>query len=929
MKKLDQLASVGQSIWLDYIRRAFLTSGELQSLIDEGVRGVTSNPAIFEKAIAGSADYDADLHHLVAAGLSTEEIYEHLALDDIRQAADLLLPVYARTQGLDGYVSLEVSPKLAHDSAGTIAEAKRLHGALARPNVMIKVPATPAGIPAVKALTAAGISVNVTLIFSVQQYEAVARAYLAGLEQLHASGGDLSRVASVASFFVSRVDSAVDQELVKRRQQHLVGAAAIANAKVAYASFRAIFSGARWQQLAEHGARVQRPLWASTGVKNPAFPDTLYMTELIGSSTVNTVPPATLNAFLDHGEVRATLAESVDAAQRHLDHLVTLGINLDAIAERLLQEGLAAFVKAFEDLMASIAVKRDCLMADLKSMNYEVHGQQGRIDDALAVVRRDNIMARIWAHDHTVWAPSPDEIANRLGWLHSPEVMAEQIWRLQELRAEVRSEGFNQVVLLGMGGSSLAPEVLRKIFGVRTGALDLTILDSTDPGAVLALTERLDLARTLFIVATKSGGTVETFSFFKHFYNLVAAAVGEERAGDHFVAITDPDSGLADSAANYRFRATFLNDANIGGRYSALSYFGLVPAALTGIDLMPLLKSAQTAACNSEGCNCPVMGDNLAARLGVIMGELAKAGRDKLTLVTSPTLASFGDWVEQLIAESTGKAGAGIVPVVGEPVGKPDQYGADRLFVYLRLDEDPENQSLDAAVDALAEAGHPVVRLRLATLNDLGGQFFLWEMATAVAGYRLGINPFDQPDVEAAKQLARQLVAAYAENGALPEGNAAPLSTRTLEDFLAQADQGDPVTGRGRSYVAIHAYVQPTAATDRALRDLRTMLRDATGLATTVGYGPRFLHSTGQLHKGDGGQGIFIQLTADPVRDVAIPLEAGSATSDLTFGVLIAAQALGDAAALRQAGRRVIRFDLGRDVPGGLRTLSTSLAQPV
>lgn len=745
---------------------------------------------------------------------------------------------------------------------------------------------------------------------------------------MHASGGNLSRVASVASFFVSRVDSAVDQELVKRRQQHLVGTAAIANAKVAYARFRTIFSGARWQQLAEQGARVQRPLWASTGVKNPAFPDTLYMSELIGPDTVNTTPPATLNAFLDHGEVRATLAEHVDAAQRHLDHLSILGVNLDAIAERLLQEGLAAFIKAFEDLMVSIAVKRDCLLADLKSMSYAVHDLQGRIDEALAVVRRDNIMARIWAHDHTVWAPAPDEIANRLGWLHSPEVMAEQIWRLQELRAEVRSEGFNQVVLLGMGGSSLAPEVLRRIFGVRTGALDLTILDSTDPGAVLALTDRLDLAHTLFVVATKSGGTVETISFFKYFYNLVAATVGAARAGDHFVAITDPGSGLADIAAKYRFRTTFLNDPNIGGRYAALSYVGLVPAALTGIDLMPLLKSAQTAACNSEGCNCSVMGDNLAAHLGVIMGELASAGRDKLTLITSPTLVSFGDWVEQLIAESTGKAGVGILPIVGEPVGKPHHYGADRLFVYLRLDTDPENQPLDAAVDALVEAGRPVVRLRLATLNDLGGQFFLWEMATAVAGYRLGINPFDQPNVEAAKQLAHQLVAAYAESGVLPEGSAAPLSMQTIEDFLAQADKGDPATGKGRSYVAIHAYVQPTAATDRALRELRTMLRDATGLATTVGYGPRFLHSTGQLHKGDGGHGLFIQLTADPIRDVAIPMEAGSAASDLTFGVLIAAQALGDAAALRQAGRRVIRFDLGQDVLGELRTLSMSLAQP-
>jgi len=362
MTKLHTLADLGQSIWYDYIRRAFITSGELQSLVDQGVRGVTSNPSIFEKAIAGSADYDADLRPLVDAGKSVDEIYEALVLEDIQAAADILRPVFDGSNGADGFVSLEVSPTLAHDTPHTISEARRLHAALSRPNVMIKVPATAEGIPAITALIGDGISVNVTLIFSASQYEAVAEAYLAGLEQLAAKGGDLSRVASVASFFVSRVDSAVDAALEKIGEQALQGKIAIANAKAAYARFRALFSGERWARLAAQGARVQRPLWASTGTKNPSYPDTLYVDALIGPDTVNTVPPATLQAFLDHGRVALTMEQGLAEALTQLARLTALGIDLDAIARKLLDDGVGVFVKAFETLMASIAAKREKLL---------------------------------------------------------------------------------------------------------------------------------------------------------------------------------------------------------------------------------------------------------------------------------------------------------------------------------------------------------------------------------------------------------------------------------------------------------------------------------------------------------------------------------------------------------------------------------------
>jgi transaldolase len=362
MTKLHKLAELGQAIWLDYISRSFITCGELQELVDQGLRGVTSNPSIFEKAIAGSADYDEDLNRLVRAGRSVAEIYEDLAMADIRSAADILRSVYEKSKGADGFVSLEVNPALAHDTEATIAEARRLFASLERPNVMIKVPATPAGIPAVESLIGEGININVTLIFSLEQYENVAAAYIAGLEKLALSGGDLGKVASVASFFISRVDTAVDKALEEIGNAGIQGKIAIGNAKIAYSRFRQIFSSERWQKLAAQTAWVQRPLWASTSSKNPAYPDTLYVDNLIGPDTVNTLPPATLDNFLDHGTVAATVETDVDGARNRMAELTELGIDLDAITNKVLDEGVAAFAKSFEGLIASIAAKRRRLL---------------------------------------------------------------------------------------------------------------------------------------------------------------------------------------------------------------------------------------------------------------------------------------------------------------------------------------------------------------------------------------------------------------------------------------------------------------------------------------------------------------------------------------------------------------------------------------
>ncbi len=555
---------------------------------------------------------------------------------------------------------------------------------------------------------------------------------------------------------------------------------------------------------------------------------------------------------------------------------------------------------------------------------FQAHlGQyQSTIEAAHADLIAEKILPRIWQHDHTVWKPEPTEIANRLGWLDSPEVMPAALPEINALVAEVRAAGYTHALLLGMGGSSLAPEVLRFTFGVQPGYLELAVLDSTHPSAVLQHARRLDFNKTLFIVSTKSGGTVETFSFFKYFYNDVVRAVGKERAGEHFIAITDPGSGLADTAAAYKFRKTFLNDPNIGGRYSALSYFGLVPAALLGVDISKLLERARLLANNRSD-------NNSGLWLGALMGELAVAGLDKVTLFASPAIASFGAWAEQLIAESTGKEGVGILPVAGEEPGAPSVYANDRVFVYLRLRED---HGYDDKLKALAEAGHPVVQIDLQDTYDLGAEFFRWELATIIAGRRLGINPFDQPNVESAKVLARKMVIEFQAQGKLPEltptvaehgltvyaESPASSLAQAWKNFLAHAQTG---AGQTRGYVVLQAYIAPNRAADEALQALATKLRDRHQLATTIGYGPRFLHSTGQLHKGDAGNGLFVQFTAKIAEDAAIPNEAGAEASAMSFGTLVMAQALGDRQALMDNQRKVLRIDLGKDVVGGLKQL--------
>jgi transaldolase/glucose-6-phosphate isomerase len=935
---LLELAEQGQSVWQDYIRRNQTLSGELKRLIDtDGLRGQTSNPTYFEKAISGSHDYDDALRALAEEGRSVAEIYEALAVEDIQAAADLFRPVYDSLGGADGFVSLEVSPDLARDTQATVEEARRLFAEVNRPNVMIKVPGTPEGMPAIEQLISEGITVNVTLLFSLDAYERAANAYIAGLERLAAAGGDPSRVASVASFFLSRVDTLVDRKLdalireteddaARAEKEALLGKAAIANAKLAYARFKSIFGAPRFRALREKGARVQRPLWASTGTKNPKYSDVMYLEPLIGPDTVNTVPPATLDAFRAHGVVRATIEEGLDEAKAALAALAELGIDMDEVTERLLDDGVAIFAKSFHDLMDCISAQRSAVVSGAAERHSAILAeQQPRVSGRLDELEREGFAGKLRARDASLWsadAKTQERIKNRLGWLTVVEKMTDVCDDLVSFAEEIKAGGYRSVVLLGMGGSSLAPAVLRSSLGVRDGYPDLVVLDTTDPASIRAVDNALDPARTLFVVASKSGTTVEVLSLFAHFMERVNAVKGG--AGQDFVAITDEGTPLQDLARQHRFRRVFTNPSDIGGRYSALSYFGLVPAALIGADVSKLLDRGLTMA--EASASCVASHEAPGLWLGATIGELALAGRDKLTLAASPQVASFGSWVEQLIAESTGKEGKGILPVDGEALGDPSAYGDDRLFVHLRLDGD---DSLDDAVGRLAAAGHPVVTLRLRDVYDLGGEFFRWELATATAGAIIGINPFDEPNVAESKENTQHLLEAYRSQGALPEGRpalredgvalfaeeAGGSMTQELASFLRRVRPGD--------YIAMAAYLTPTPATEAALQSMRLTMRDGTRAATTLGYGPRYLHSTGQLHKGGAGNGLFLLLTADDVEDLDIPGQP------YTFGVLKRAQALGDLGALQRRGRRVVRLHLSGDVEAGLDKVAGALRSAV
>ncbi len=776
----------GQSIWLDNISRDLLLSGELRRWVEhEGIRGVTSNPSIFEKAIAKTSDYDPAARALIAQGASDAlDVFEKLAVADIQLGCDVLRPVWEESGGRDGYVSLEVSPHLANDTQGTIAEAHRFAKAVSRDNLLIKVPATPEGIPAIQALIADGISINVTLLFAIDAYEAVHQAYIAGLETRLARGQSVSGIASVASFFISRIDAAVGQQIDialenetrKDRRERLTALnakVAIANAKLAYGSFLETLAGDRWKKLEAAGADPQRVLWASTGTKDPALPKTLYVDELIGNYTVNTLPDATLAAFRAEGTVRDVLGTDPiplkAEAQAVLSELDTLGISLKEITDRLLTKGCALFSDAFDGLLLSVETKRQQLLGSaLATTHYALGDYQSDVEAARQSWQEEGRSRMLWNRKASIFSDADE--ANWMGWLDLPQASPEVSIGSPALREAIRSHDAETVVVIGMGGSSLWPDVLGRTLHDATAAAasgpsgantegrsrTLRVLDSTVPDAALSIVGNLDLERCLFFVSSKSGSTIEANALFQFVYARLVDAVGEEAAGRQFVAITDPGSTLEALATEKRFLGVALGRPDVGGRFSALSPFGLLPAEAMGLDPEALLARVRTM---SAACAPFVSPDlNPGVGLGTALGVLARQGRDKLTLSVSPELEAFTDWIEQLVAESTGKGGQGIVPIAGEGLADPARYANDRVFVDIALVGDSTSSERNARLAALEAAGHPTVRIEIADALDLVQEVFRWEIATAVVGALLDLNPFDQPDVEAAKIASRELM---------------------------------------------------------------------------------------------------------------------------------------------------------------------------
>jgi transaldolase/glucose-6-phosphate isomerase len=931
--QLQQLLDAGQSVWLDNIRRSMFASGELKRLIDQGLRGMTSNPSIFEKAIGAGNDYDDQLRQLVGSEKNAEGLFWDLAIQDIQDACDAFKPVYDSCGGNDGFVSLEVSPLLANDTQGTIAMAKELWARVGRNNVMIKIPGTKAGFPAIEECTYAGLNINVTLVFSVDMYEKAALAYVKGLQRRVAENKPIDKIRSVNSVFVSRIDTAVDKLIQDRitkgeKLEGLLGKTGVAGLKMTYQKFREIFESDEFKALASKGGSVQRPLWASTSTKNPHYPDLMYVETVVAPHTINTMPPQTLDALLDHGNVVPDTAETdIRGAQDVLRSLQDARISLFEVTQQLQTEGVTLFSDAFAALLGAIVYKQKLLESGgAERITYSMGPSQPHFDAALDKLATADFLKRIWAHDATLWSSDPDHVAiikKSLGWLDIQQRMLESVPSLESFGDEAM-EKFDSAVVCGMGGSSLAPDIIADTFGEYDDYPQIYVLDSTCPQQIRELEEKIKVPETLFVISSKSGTTTEPNAFYAYFHEKVSKALGAGVAGRNFVAITDPGSSLETEAKEGKFRACFDNDPNIGGRYSALSYVGVAPSAIGGYDIKLLLDRALGAMHANDRTVDPRLAPGV--RLGAAFGGLAINGRDKLTIVTHPDVKAFGMWAEQLIAESTGKLGKGIVPIEGEPLGDPSVYSDDRLFVYVGSNLPDPDRNVEAKLQALEAAGHPVIRLSMNDEYDLGEQFYLWELAVAAAGVILGIDAFDQPNVQESKDNTVALLAQYASKGQFDEPPANVVNHALDVTYLSGSSAISATTPvaalaglfaqlKPHDYNAITAYVARNDTHTDLLRDLRCKIRDAHKIATTVGFGPRFLHSTGQLHKGGPDTCVVIQITADDPDDPMIPgMKVG-------FRTLLAAQALGDWMSLDKRNRRGVRVHLKGDVAAGLRAL--------
>jgi transaldolase/glucose-6-phosphate isomerase len=758
MNTLIKLLDYGQSYWLDNLTRKKITGGELKKRVNEqGLRGITSNPSIFNKAISESEDYRDQIRSLVEEGKSLHEIYEALTVKDVQDACDILKPVFDESDGVDGFVSLEVSPYLARNTQGTMGEVRRLFKAVDRANCFIKIPGTPEGLPAIEQMLYEGVNVNITLLFSIDRYAAVARAYIKALQRRAEEGKDISKIRSVASFFLSRIDVLTDQLLghkiipAQSREDQpgpeaLLGEAGIASARLAYQRFKDIFSGEEWEQLQQKGAKVQRPLWASTSTKDPLYSDVRYVEALIAPNTVNTLPDRTISAFADHGILQEnTIEENIGQAKKVFDDLDKLDIDIDFITQQLENEGIQKFIDPYDELMSTLAKERAKVLGDRYAGQEISYGNlKSEIVSSFDSLDEKQTGRRLFDKDPMLWAKNKEEaeeIRNSMGWLTLPQDFGEKVEGLTTFAGQVKGEGYQFAVLLGMGDSSLGAEMARETYDTNSGYLELLVLDDTASGAIENIEKQIELEKTLFLVASKSGTSTETISLYKYFYDQVEQN-GIKNAGKHFVAITDEGTPLAEKAKDKGFRKVFINPSDVGGCNSVLSYFGLVPMALMGLDIKKLLHSADQMRIS---CGPFVPAEtNPGLQLGAALGICARNGRDKVTFALSPSIKAFGWWLTELFAESTGEEGKGLIPVVGEPFGPPEEYSGDRVFVHLFVPNDGHEET-NRKLKGLENAGHPVVRISVPDKLHLGGEYYRWEIAAAIAGMVIGEYAFHPP----------------------------------------------------------------------------------------------------------------------------------------------------------------------------------------
>jgi transaldolase/glucose-6-phosphate isomerase len=761
MNKLKQLEMCGQSLWLDYLRRSLIENGELLIRIErDGVKGVTSNPSIFEKAIGETDEYtnalkafQAQSDHYISA------IYEHLAISDIRAAADVLRPVYDQTRGRDGYISLECSPYLADDTEATVAEARRLWATVARPNAMIKVPATPAGIPAIRQLIARGVNVNITLLFSSNVYEQVVNAYISGLEDFAQASGDVSKVASVASIFVSRIDTAIDKRLEAlgdtQAARLLRGKIGIANAKLVYARYKVLFATPRWQSLAVSGARTQRLLWASTGVKNTAYKDTMYVEALIGRDTVVTVPPATMDAFRDHGDATPdAIEQDVEGACATLAALEDNGVSLDEVTEQLVVDGVQRFADAFDKLFGALARQRDTLLEgdrpvlEIKPGSAEM---KAAFDAELIIWGREGRIRRLWAGDKSLWPGAVEEY--RIRWLHIAEPELTDMKQLHGFANEIKQRGFSGVVLLGIGGPILGSEVLGEALGRRVGKPHIEMMGSTDSVTKEMFGGAVDLAKTLLIVASSTSGSTLAFRIFgEYLFGHVRETRDKDKAYEHFIGMADANFWFERSIEQLRCAHLFQGASAIGDGYALRTKFGMVAAPAIELDVIRFLETTRQM---ERACGPDVPAAyNPGVQLGVFMGIAAsRFGRDKVTITVSPETSALGAWLEQLLTGTTAEGEGKLIRAAKDVVSIAQE--SNRLFVFFELDG-KSDLAQQEAMAALERDGHPIVHIHVKDIWHIGQEFFRWEIAAAIAFAVTKADAVGHQDNDAGKASLRR-----------------------------------------------------------------------------------------------------------------------------------------------------------------------------